>query len=374
MRPAEIQMPRVNANEDEAKVVAFHVAEGDAFESGTLLFSVETTKASVDQVAPCAGVMGEALVELDALVAVGDPVCRVQLDETASSDELDFRWLDGETAEAAAEQGGGKPKISAKAAMRARELGIAIEDVPASAGRVRVEDVEAHARGAGRAPASAPAILDRYAANDTVLFGGGGHAKVLIDAARATGLRVIGAVDARLPAGTPIVAGIEVLGDEALLEMLRDKGVRTALIGVGGATSSTARAKVFDRLAALGFDLPPVVAPGAHLGLGSELGRATYLLAGANVGPAVTIGDDCIVNQNAVVAHDSRIGHHVHLAPNAVVAGHCTVGDFSTVGMCATLINGASIGANCLVHNNVAVTSDLPDGQVLTLRNSGGNA
>lgn len=374
MRKAILTMPRLNANEDEAVVATIALGEGDSFEQDAQLFAIETTKAANDVLAPCAGRIERLLVREGDMVAVGAPICEVWFAADASTGDLDVIWADSLATEIASAVDD-SARISAKARLRAQELGVAIESVPPDGGRVRVEDVERYARSAGAASAkpnaaAAPALLSRYGAGDAVIVGAAGHAKALIDAAQGCGFTIIGGVDAAIAPGASILGDIAVLGDEGLLDTLRDRGLRTAFIGVGGATSNAVRKRVFTRLVAAGFDLPSLVATSAHLGLGSSLGAATYLFPGANVGPSVRIGDNCIINQNAVVAHDSVIGDHVHLAPNAVVAGHCRIGDGSTLGMCATLLYAASIGADCLIHNTVSITQDVPDGSIVSLARS----
>ncbi|TPG42883.1 hypothetical protein EAH79_03350 [Sphingomonas koreensis] len=370
-RKAILTMPRLNANEDEARIAGIGIAPGDAFARDTLLLTVETTKAANDVLAPCAGTVERLLVTVDEMVGVGTPVCEVMFAEPVQADEIDFRWADETTAED--EQGGDDTvHVSAKARLLAEQLGVAIEEISPRGGRIRVEDVERHA--AQTAPAlpparraEAPALLKRYGGGDAVIVGGSGHARAVMDALRHSGFTIVGALDAAIPAGSIVSGDVRILGDETMLEELYGRGLRAAFVGVGGATSNATRQRVFDRLVTHGYHLPPIVAASAHLGEHSTLGAASYLFPGANVGPGVTIGDDCIINQNAVVAHDSVIGDHVHLAPNAVVAGHCRVGRGSTLGMCATLLYGAAIGSDCLIHNTVAVTQDVPDGTVLSL-------
>lgn len=369
MHKAIVRMPRLNANEDEAKLASIHVAEGSAFKQGDLLFSIETTKVAVDVEAPCDGEMVALLSKQGALVGVGSAMCHMHFAERAEAGELDIEWVD-DFAQTAAASADGTPKISAKARLRAQALGVDLAQVPMTDGVIRVQDVEEyHARHGGtEAPAQAPAILSRYGPADAVIMGGGGHARAILDTAQGLGYRIIGATDAKLAIGSAVADGVAILGREDLLEELFARGVRTAFVGVGGATSNAARAAVYQRLVAIGFSLPPLIARTAYLGLGSSVGDATYLFPGANVGPAVSIGSNCIINQNAVIAHDSRIGDHVHLTPNAVIAGHCAVGSGSTIGMCATVLNSVSVGENCLVHNNVAVMRDLPDGTVLSAK------
>jgi sugar O-acyltransferase (sialic acid O-acetyltransferase NeuD family) len=367
-RRAILTMPRLNANEDEARVVVLPLAEGQMFEAGALLFTVETTKAANDVIAPCCGKFGRLLVAVDDLVPVGGAICEVELEPGGASGDLDLVWADVERSQDCSPEDEER-HISAKARERARELGIDIEDVQAVGGRVRVADVDRHGAALGQVAtkAAGPAILHLFAPADAVIIGGSGHARAVLDALTGSGFRPVGAIDDALPVGTRVIHELQVLGTAALLHDLRERGLRNVFIGVGGATSNTARRTVFELAVATGFSLPPLVARNARLGLGSTLGAASYCFPGANVGSAVKIGSNCIINQNVVVCHDSVIEDGVHLAPNAVVAGHCHVGSGSTIGMCATLINGCRVGSNCLVHNNVPVASDVADGTTVTL-------
>lgn len=371
MHKAIVRMPRLNSNEDEAKVARILVREGESFAAEDHLFSVETTKAANDVEAPCAGTVVAILATEGDFLTVGAPLCHLLLTDTNNAGGLDIEWVESFDAQ----QGmavEGEARISTKAKLRALALGVDWTAIATVSGVIRVKDVEDHHAALGGRPPSpivaAPALQSRYGALDAIVFGGGGHARALLDTAQGSGYRIIGAADARLPVGTPVLGGLQVLGGEALLQEMFDRGLRTAFVGVGGATSSRARAAVYQMLSAIGFRLPPLVARSAHLGLDSTLGDATYLFPGASVGPAVRIGSNCIINQNVVIAHDSVIGDHVHLAPNAVVAGHCRVGDLSTIGMCATVMNGVAVGEDCLVHNNVALTQDVPDGTIMTAR------
>jgi carbonic anhydrase/acetyltransferase-like protein (isoleucine patch superfamily) len=65
-------------------------------------------------------------------------------------------------------------------------------------------------------------------------------------------------------------------------------------------------------------------------------------------GYPLTIGDDC------------TIGHH------AMVHG-CTIGSNTLIGMCATVLNGARIGRNCLIGANALITENkvIPDNSVV---------
>lgn len=368
---AIVKMPRLNANEDEAKVAGIFVSEGQSFAAEEQLFSLETTKAAIDVEAPCAGAIVTMFAKEGDFLAVGAPLCHMLLADQENGGGLDIEWVDSFEARQD-DIARTEARISTKAKMRALALGVDWTGIVTNSGVIRVEDVEEHHRvtgGSVHSPVKPAAVIQsRFGVLDAIIFGGGGHARAVVDAAQGSGYRIIGAADARLSEGTPVLGNLEVLGGEALLQELFERGMRTAFVGVGGATSNRSRAAVYEMLSAIGFSLPPLVARSAYLGMNSELGAATYLFPGANVGPAVQIGSNCIINQNVVIAHDSVIGDHVHLAPNAVVAGQCRVGAMSTIGMCATVMNGVAVGLDCLVHNNVALTQDVADGTVMTTR------
>ncbi len=121
------------------------------------------------------------------------------------------------------------------------------------------------------------------------------------------------------------------------------------------------------------------------------LGSGVYLASTAVVVGDVTIGDHSSVWYNAVLRGDInfiRIGHHTNIQDNAVVhladdypaiignyvtVGHsatihaCVVGDESLIGMGATILDGAEIGAQCLIgaHSLVTPGTVIPAGSLV---------
>lgn len=342
----DIVVPRINANEDELLVAQVLVAEGERVAEGQLLFVVESTKAATEVLSPAAGTVAGPLAAAGTMVPVGAPLCRLVGTDGAARAER-----------ASGDVASGAVHVTLKARQRAAELGIDPAQVKAEGGRVTVAAIERHAAAQGRSLA-APAALG-VPDGPVVIVGGGGHAATVYDAALAAGWRVVGCTDRALPAGTTVVGDLRVLGDDTVLDRLRADGVATALLGIGGAVDNRVRARLFDRLAAMGFVLPPLVHPRAHVGLGVTLGAGTVVLAGAVVGPRVRVGADVLVNQGVQLCHDSVVDDHAHLAPGAVVAGGCYIGAGTTIGMAATVLFGVRVGADCLVHNNAAVVGPL---------------
>ena len=72
-----------------------------------------------------------------------------------------------------------------------------------------------------------------------VLVGAGGHAKVVIEVARAAGrFNLVGLIDPR-PAA-PEVLGVPVLGGDEILPRLRAEGVAWAFVALGGNAAARA--------------------------------------------------------------------------------------------------------------------------------------
>src|SRR3546814_20134995 len=91
---------------------------------------------------------------------------------------------------------------------------------------------------------------------------------------RGSGFAVIGALDAAIVPGTTVAGDIRVLGDASLLDALYERGLLTAFVGVGGATTNAVRRRLFERLVARGFHLTPLVTETPTLGTRSQTGTA----------------------------------------------------------------------------------------------------
>jgi UDP-perosamine 4-acetyltransferase len=197
-------------------------------------------------------------------------------------------------------------------------------------------------------------------------IGAGGHAKVLIDALRASGRAVYGLVDADPALIGQSVLGVPVLGDDAILPELWQSGVRQAFLGVGTARSTTARSRIWRQLHELGFEVIDVIHPTAVISDFATFGRGVTVLARAVVNPAVTLGDNVLVNTAAIVEHDCVIGDHVHLATGCVLAGGVVVEAGAFIGAGATLKPGVRIGAKAVVGAGSVVVRDVPANVVVS--------
>lgn len=344
----DVVIPRVNANDDQVKVVGVFKKVGDPVEEGELLAEIESTKATAEILSPASGRVGAIKAALGDFVDVG---------------ALLFVLSDDAIGEAGA--AGGAPAerhVTAKARKLAAELGVDIDEVPAADdGRVTAEAVESLAKSEAR---SAPAS---YARTEAIVLGGRGHAAAVIEALSGQGITVIGCIDDD-PAmqDQEVHQGFKVIGTGERLKALHEQGVRLAYVGVGGVGANgvdegSIRAKVFHLLLDHGFVIPPIVSRDAHVAPGVSIGPGSVVFPGAVIGAECRVGANVLVNQGSQVCHGVTIGDHAHITPGATIGGNCKVGRGSIIGMGASILLDVVVGDFCVVHNNAAITSRVPD-------------
>lgn len=357
MTERPVAIPLLNVNEDRVLVVKVLVSEGERLREGTPVALIETTKATVDVIAPCAGVVRKVVAAEGREMKVGEAICHIAVEAL----EAVAKELQEIEPAASPMPAAGGVHVTAKARLRAAELGVNIAQVPPVAGRVGVAEVEAYASRLLQPAAEAALPTSRK----TVIIGGGRHAACILDAAAAAGYEIIGCVDSVKPVGHVVGGGVQVIGPIEMLESLRKEGVTTALIGVGGVTDNRPRARLFDQAVQLGFALPPVIHPAAYVAHGVTIGPGSVVLAQASIGPEARVGVNVIVNQGAIVCHHCRLDDHAHVAPGGILAGGCVMGRGSTLGMGATLFMNVQVGQWCLIYNGVSVVTNVPDNTVI---------
>ncbi len=199
-----------------------------------------------------------------------------------------------------------------------------------------------------------------------VILGGGGHARVVIDALRESGAAVPAAVlDAQPSLRGTTVLEVPVMGDDELLPTLPRQGITHFVVGLGAVGDNRPRERLF--LLGLQHGLIPLTVrhPAAVCSSRATIGAGSVLCAASVVSAGAAIGRNVIVNTGAIVEHDCRIGDHAHLATGAALSGTVTVGMSAHIGAGATVRQGLTIGEAALVGAGAVVITDVPSGAVV---------
>jgi sugar O-acyltransferase (sialic acid O-acetyltransferase NeuD family) len=187
-----------------------------------------------------------------------------------------------------------------------------------------------------------------------LLFGAGGHARVVADAVLCSGQWGTVLASDR----NPEVCTGELLPGVAMLrltDLSSVKGLAGALhVSIGSNLSREREAMV------LGLErLATVVHPKASVSPHADIAAGCFLAAQCVVAPGAQLGTGVIINHAAVVDHDVRVGAFSHMAPGAVLGGAAQIGARVLIGAGAVVLPGvlvcddAVIGAGAVVSANV---------------------
>lgn len=193
-----------------------------------------------------------------------------------------------------------------------------------------------------------------------LIVGAGGHAKVVIEVARAAGWNPAVATD---PRGAGEVLGVPVRGtDDDIAAFWTGGIIDAAVIAIG---DNRMRMALGSRVRALGCPTAAIVHPKAELSPTARIGAGVVVMAGAIVNADTYIGADCIINTGAVVEHDCILAEGVHAAPRSVLGGTCRLGRGAFFGIGAAARPGVTIGAYAMIAAGAVVVSDVPDHAVM---------
>jgi len=190
------------------------------------------------------------------------------------------------------------------------------------------------------------------------VYGGGGHARVIVDIfERMKRVRLAFVVDdaearPRQLGGYPVIGG-----RDALLASRRK--VSAGIVGIG---NNETRARVAAWLAQQGFRAASAIHPAAVIARDVEIGDGTAIMAGVAINSDTRIGAHTIINTGASVDHDCTVGDFVHIAPGCHLCGGVRVGAGTLLGVGTAVTPGVSIGANAVIGAGSTVIHDIPDG------------
>lgn len=195
--------------------------------------------------------------------------------------------------------------------------------------------------------------------NSVVIYGAGGHGRVVADMAAASGWNVIGFIDDKYPL-LRTKTFWPILGSRAWLQRDQARTFQIAL-GIGG---NSVRREIGQFLGHAGFRLATVISSHAVVSRSALMHAGAVVMPGAVINADAEVGAGSIVNTCAVIEHDVRLGEYVHISPNAALGGGVRVGDLTHVGLGASVVHGIQIGAYSLIGSGAVVTHSIPEGVV----------
>jgi sugar O-acyltransferase (sialic acid O-acetyltransferase NeuD family) len=196
-------------------------------------------------------------------------------------------------------------------------------------------------------------------AHTMILLGGGGHAAVVAETARAAGFVVLGYLDdAELAPNAPEspIFGFKRLGPLAdVARVMTDHRHAYFHAAVG---DNALRSKWLDLPAPRGT--PAVIHPTAIVSSTAKIEDGAYIGARAVINARAVVKRGSIVNTAAIIEHDCVLEEFCHIAPGSVLSGNVKVGKGATIGAGAVVIPGVSIGEGATLGAGGVAITDIP--------------
>lgn len=184
-----------------------------------------------------------------------------------------------------------------------------------------------------------------------VLYGAGGHARVIYDIILSNNMLLEYLVD-DVPSGE-FFHHLEVFTPKA--ELLKDKKL---IIAIG---DGKAREKVACKIKDL-CNFETLIHYSAFVSRFSDLGEGTVVMPQACVNAEVKIGKHCIINTASVIEHDCLIEDYVHISPSVTLAGNITIKKRAQIGIGTRIIQGVTVGEDAIIGAGSVIIENVPAG------------
>lgn len=193
-----------------------------------------------------------------------------------------------------------------------------------------------------------------------ILIGAGGHANACIDVIEQHDqYRIAGLVGMPEEMHTQHLGYSVIATDNDLSQLAQE--YQYAFIAVGQIQSPDSRIRLYQKALKLGFQLPIIIAPAAHVTRHAIIGSGTIVMHGAIVNAGAKVGVNCVINTRALLEHDATVEDHCHISTGAILNGDVSIGAGSFVGSGSIIKEGVMLGQCCVVGMGLSVRHNQTD-------------
>lgn len=188
---------------------------------------------------------------------------------------------------------------------------------------------------------------------DIVIFGTGGHAKVVSDIIAKQKLYNLKAF-VSLNSSLSEFMGLPHHNQNQLNKLDFNLGI----VAIG---DNFIRKQVVELILSIKPDFSFVTAihPSAQVGVECAIAPGAVVMANAVINPGTKIGQHCIINTGALVDHDVTVEDFASIAPGCTLGGNVKVGSFSAISLGASIIHGINIGEHAVVGAGSVVVKNI---------------
>ncbi|MDC0362107.1 acetyltransferase [Halioglobus sp.] len=196
-----------------------------------------------------------------------------------------------------------------------------------------------------------------------VLFGGGSLTSLAAHCLTHDAQRRIAAFTIDAPyVETDTLDGLPLVAFQALADTF-PPDTHDILLPLGHTGMNDFRRERCEQAKAMGYTLSHYVSSRASVWPDLTVGENVIIYEHAILQSFVTLGNNVTVRSGANIGHHSRVGSHSFIASSVVTGGNVTIGEYSFIGLGAILRDNISIGERCFIGAGAVVIADTtPDG------------
>jgi sugar O-acyltransferase (sialic acid O-acetyltransferase NeuD family) len=195
---------------------------------------------------------------------------------------------------------------------------------------------------------------------EIILIGAGGHARACIDVIEQQDqYQIVGLVGKQGEVGLQYLGYSVIAADDDLVGLA--KSYQYAFIAVGQILSPANRIHLYQQAVKLGFQMPTIIAPTAHVSRHAIVAAGSIVMHGAIVNAGSRVGENCIINTRTLLEHDAIVEDHCHVSTGAILNGDVKIGAGCFIGSGSIVKEGVSLGKDCVVGMGLSVRHNLSD-------------
>ena len=190
-----------------------------------------------------------------------------------------------------------------------------------------------------------------------IILGTGGHAKVVTDALKLSGRKILGFITLDMAPGS-YFCDERILGNDS--EIIKYSPDEIELInGVGTLPGNNLRWELADKLRKQGYSFATVIHPSAVIASDVTLEEGVQIMAGVVIQAGTKIGKDSIINTGALIDHDCKIYENCQISPGVVLSGGVIIEKNSYIGTGAKIIQYITLKEECVVAAGAIIYKDV---------------
>jgi len=360
----KIYIPQEDVNSEGATIVELLKKNYDEVKKDEIIFSVETTKAVFDIVAPIDGNIMYMVNEKE-FVLYNHPVAIIAQDEKELDDYID-------STRDIAPKDHLKTQFTKKALQLAQQNSIDITLIESDKIITEkdiltmVKNIPSNKNKESKiimTPGISPSRLNRI-----IVLGSGFGAMQVIDILLNDPLnQVVGVLDDNPDLKDTNIFGIPVLGSTSELKKYWDNNSFDQAI-VSISTNISVRKDLYNICKSFSIPMANAICPSVRINRHSFIGDGNVICSLVHIGTCSSIGNNNFISAQTNIEHHNVWGSHITTGPNCATSSRVEIGDCVKFGTGIFIQPGIAIGENCLISSGSVITRSIPKNHVLKIK------